>query len=352
MSAENRAFLERVMTDGVIDPGKRMRELLSQLTQSLKVLMTSNQEEIGHPENSSSATILDADGMVDALDELRDTVEQIDYARDFVKMNGLLFLFGCASERGGVPVNVRKECLKVLSTLSQNNPPVQQAMLDMDALSKLCGLYMDEAPTDENGNFRTVAVQAMSCMIRSYQVAEDAFCCSDTCRAVVNDALGVGQSVTQVPINLRTKMLFLLRALLTSDYSSRQRVRDFEAAIRCTVEFLDYNAEDDLELREASLGLLLQILEQKNSVDGVMSERSRIMSLAVPRVAALRALPAEQKETHEQELELWEALVVELAKGLTDRAIDVQRTASNEVAGPTLMLEGRPPDDPGTTLAQ
>ena len=303
MSAEDKAFLERVMTDGIVNPGKRMKELLHQLTELLSNFCSSE---------SSTSDEKEEDSMMILLEELRDIVEQIDYARDFVKMNGLPFLLGLASD-DSIPSDIRKQCLRVLSTLAQNNPPVQQALLlDCGALDQLCELYSQVTKQDENGTFRTLVVQALSCMIRGYELGEESFCNNVSCQTLINHAI----SVTEEPIHLKRKLLFLLRALVTSDYSSNQRIQNFDAAIQGTVNFLEI---DDWELRVATLSLLVQILQQRHRVDGVMSQKGRIVFILASRVETLRA---SDDETSLEELELSEALIVELAKDPSDIIVD------------------------------
>jgi hypothetical protein len=332
MSAEDKAFLEKVMTDGIIDPGKRMKELLLQLTESLQRLcscdVNKQDDEDEEPEMS----------LINLMVELQDIVEQIDYANDFVKMNGLPFLCGCTCDNG-IPVTIRKQCLRILATLAQNNPPVQQAMLDYGALDKLCNLYTQIMEDDESGTFRTLLIQALSCMVRSHVVGEETFCRVGR-ELIIHQAIGLTN--VDSPRNVRRKMLFLVRALLTSDYSSRQRVQDFSAVIHHTiVSFLDQ--EEDWELREETLGLLLQILQQKHSMDEVWRERDIVLDWLVPRINTLRAHPSEEYCTDE-ELELSESLLSELSKDLSSHnvAITVSDDDSLIQNSPIMMLEGAP----------
>lgn len=329
LSDEDKAFLEKVMMDGIIDPGKRMKELLEQLTESLQRLYSCDviRQENEEPEKT----------IINLMVELQDIVEQIDYANDFVKMNGLPFLYGCTCDNG-ISVTIRKQCLRVLATLAQNNPLVQQAMLDYGALEKLCGLYT-QVVGDESGTFRTLLIQAISCMVRSHFVGEEAFCRVGR-DLIINQAIGLTD--VDSPGNVRRKMLFLVRALLSSDYSSRQRIQDFSAVIHhIIVSFLDQ--EEDSELREVTLGLLVQILQQKHSVDEVWRERETILGWLVPRISALRALPSE--ESCSVELELSESLLSELSKELSSHneiATSISGDDSPVQNSPIMMLEGAP----------
>jgi len=316
MSEEKRKFLEQVMNDGIVDPSKRLQELLAQLTIDLKD--TSKEDSI-----------------IEALEEVRDICEQIDFARYFVNMNGLLFLLGCIAQIE-VAKSIRLECLKVLSTLAQNNPPVQQKLLESKGLDSLVGLYMTQSnENDPQGSFRTLILQALSCTVRGHAVGEESFCQSRVCRHVIELSLN-----PESPLKVQRKGVFGLRALITSDLSSTQRVRDFSGCLNRCVELVEHQ---DVEVREASLGLLLQVLQQRNSVDGVMSHAEQLAVVGVQRIQEVRQMKDDDKELHEHELDLWETLLVEFAKKPTDAVV---------VESPPLLLTGRPTDDPGTDLPQ
>ena len=91
MSEEDKAFLEAVMKEGIIDENERMKVILKQVTETMEKWKT------------SSFTKEEEDSTEELLQELRDIVEQIDYARAFAAMKGLVFLLGCAGERERMP---------------------------------------------------------------------------------------------------------------------------------------------------------------------------------------------------------------------------------------------------------
>ena len=312
-----------------------MREILKELTVTLEVISNSGDDEEVEIDEEQE------DRMIELLAELRDIVEQIDYAKSFVNIKGLPFLLGCASQGTAVPEGVRGACVGVVSTLSQNNPPVQQALLDLEAVRVMAEIYFDDA---NSSTLQGKVVQAISCIVRGHAAAEEAFTNDTICRMIIERGLRIGESSAS-PASLRRRCLFFLRALVCSDHTSRERVRMFKESIKNAVAFLDVEQEMDDDIRQNALDLLLQIMQQRKSVDCIMEEKNRILSVGVPRVAALRALPvgSEEKEFSEMELESWEGLIVELAKGL----VDVE-----EAEPPMLLLEGRPPDDNGANLPQ
>lgn len=311
MTTEDRAFLEAVMKDGVIDPAKRMKEILAHLNIWLRNFLGD-----GNDENK-----FNEDDMVDLLEELHEIVENIDFARDCVKMNGVPFLLGCSSERK-VPRPVRLQCLNISSTLSQNNPPVQEAMLrEHDALSILTNLYLTEMADDPGGSMRKCIVQALSCMVRSHRIGEESFCSNDSCRYVIEEGIGCHMPndvhTQNSSLGLQKKCVFVLKALLHSDFSSSERINKFTLAIKRAIDFIDpeNTSEADIDTKETTLDLLLGLVKQHKNVDAIVEEKKRIIQSGICRIQALQAITdPDEKEFIHEELKLWENIMVELAK--------------------------------------
>ena len=135
MSDEDRAFLEKVMAEGIIDENERMKFVLQEATKAMDYYKS----KASGDENISDPPISD-DDLEDLLQELRDIVEQIDYARAFCSLQGLPFLLGCVEERA-VPELIRNICTGILSTLCQNNPPVQKQLLELGVLKTLSDVF-------------------------------------------------------------------------------------------------------------------------------------------------------------------------------------------------------------------
>merc|ERR1712224_287055 len=93
----------------------------------------------------------DEDDLEDLLQELRDIVEQVDYARGFVNIKGCNYLLGAigatttpSSPEPVVPNRIRNTCLGILATLAQNNPPVQKELLELGAVKILSDIFLLE----------------------------------------------------------------------------------------------------------------------------------------------------------------------------------------------------------------
>ena len=348
MSEEDKKFLEMVMKEGIIDEGERMKTILNDLTRSLDRMVrgaaaagsTNSSEE----EEKTDTPELTEDDMVGLLEELRDIVEQIDYAKAFAALGGVPFLVGCASERGVVPKSVRSSCIAVLATLAQNNPHVQDIVLKSGALQTLADLFFAETPRGEefvgessaggggdagmsepdvDGTLRSKIVQAMSCSVRGHVEGERAFCASDGGRQVIECGLGLlsgsddgkDDGMPIPPPVLRRRTLFFLQALITSDEATKERIELFNPCIQyiCT-NMLSVETESDAEVRETGLGMLQRMIEQNNNVNMIAACKNAVVGVGIKRVSEIRKMEGEDKEFASYELELWEALIVQLAR--------------------------------------
>lgn len=312
MTDEDKAFLEKVMKEGIIDENERMKEILKVVTEGLDDVKSSSEQSENNMNNDTNQEMVDEIG--DLLQELRDIVEQIDYARAFMAMKGLPFLLGCISQQE-VPKSIRMSCLGVLATMASNNPPIQKELLEMGAIKTLSEVFQS-TPT-EDAAFRGKVIQALGGAVRSDEMAEQVFCAVDQARDIIMEGLH-GAEV------LQKRTLFFLRALITSDDSNRDRVRLFSHAIAFVADKLvcvnpsDNDTPTGNEIREMALELVVQILQDRKSVDVVLSRKDALVAHGVQRVSKLRALTGEDREYASVELESWENLLVQLARATPD----------------------------------
>jgi hsp70-interacting protein len=321
MSPEDKAFLEQVMKDGIVNEGERMTTILQQTTDIMELWKHAHTYT---DEQETAVQVL--------LDELRFIVEQIDYARAFSAMAGLPFLLGCVGERQAMPRSTRLVCLGILATLCHNNPPVQKQLLELGAIGILSELFFQEEEnantenenTDTDGQLRARILQAISASVRSHDLAEAVYCQLEQAVPLLEHGLGVNGNSTSTlttPTVLLTRALFFLRALVTSDTATRDRVRQFTSCICWTADTLLDNDNDDTsqEIREMALALLHEILHQKKSVNAVLSRKDPMVAKGVARVSDIRNNLTEQdQEDAAQELELWENLISLLARAEPD----------------------------------
>jgi hsp70-interacting protein len=295
MDPEKKAFLEAVMKDGIIDENERMKFILQEMTKAMDAF------QIGE-------TNVDNEHLEDLLFELRDIVEQIDYARAFCALQGLPFLLGCIQERAAVPETIREVCLGILATLCQNNPPVQLQLLELGSIKVLSDLLF----TESNDSIKAKIMQAISANVRNHELSEQVFCRLEQ----ANDLFSIGFRGREA---LQRRTLFFLRALITADTADFGRVRLFGQQVAFVADsFL--SEQVNFDLRELSLELINLILQQKKSVDILLGERKkRIVSQGVQRVSSIRKLEGEERESASHELEQWEQLLVMIARAEPDQ---------------------------------
>jgi hsp70-interacting protein len=349
MSEEDKKFLEEVMQNGVINEGDRLKTILNQCVAYLDSIKDDGKKEpvdgesaaaqVNQNEEENSNPIPSEEEVKELLQEVQDIIGQIDFAKSFAAIGGIPFLIGCASQTNTVPQSVRAACLAVLGTLCQNNPSVQYTMLEQGNIPKLINIFFAEYVNGvSNGNgdssspVQVRAVQAMSCFIRNHDVAEKIFCMNQEGKKMINCALGIysqTQESTQtngLPLpapstSLRSKALFFLQALLTSDSSDQERIRFFTDPIQYVATyFLDPNMEADSNIRETALSMLTRIMDQKKGVNAILDVKNSLVGLGVKRVAEMRALEGEEKDYVEEELRLWEKLITEVARGIRDES--------------------------------
>ena len=165
MSAENKAWLEKVMSEGLVDLVKRAGEIVDDL--KAKALV---------PVRTEPPAVLEGhalDSLLDLLDELLDIVGQIDFAQSLVQIGGIPPLIELMHPATPVPDELKSAALGVLATVAQNNPFAQDALLNLRLLPLLKETLLDR--DRKSPSLRVKALHCTSCLVRSYPPAEAAF---------------------------------------------------------------------------------------------------------------------------------------------------------------------------------
>lgn len=336
MSAEDRAFLEEVMKDGIIDECERMKFILQEFSKAMDYYKSQEEKEEEPPAPPNE------EDLEELLQELRDIVEQVDYARGFVNLKGCRYLLGAIgatsseSSLAVVPTEIRNMCLGILATLAQNNPPVQKELVELGAIKILSDIFLMETT---HLSTKTRIMQALSAMVRCYDLTEGVF--EGLPQAPLLMVRGLSTDPKVASTSLRTKALFFLRAFLTSDLSSKARVNTFVHAVAMIADtdslYLNDTNEDDsdyaaIQLRESALSLLQQLLERKLAVTLLLQRKQHLASLGVQRIQKLRSATGEEADSTRVELQHWESFLLLLARAEPEEE-PVEGTAS-----PKLLL--------------
>mmetsp|Transcript_20233 Transcript_20233/g.47557 ORF Transcript_20233/g.47557 Transcript_20233/m.47557 type:complete len:397 (+) Transcript_20233:107-1297(+) len=340
MSDEDKAFLEKVMAEGIVDESERMRFILEEFSKAMEYYKSTTSQQGAtttttttteeKEEDQPPVVPPDEDDLEELLQELRDIVEQVDYARGFVNMKGCSYLLGAvgattttttSSSKPVVPTAIRDTCLGILATLAQNNPPVQKELMELGAAKILSDIFLLETSLTPLST-KTRIVQALSAMVRCYDLTEAVFERLPQAPVLMAQGLSTDPSVSNA--SLRSKTLFFLRAFLTSDTSTPDRAGTFRHAIAAIADpdgpYLkgdDDDSDDDaaaIQLRESALSLIRQLLERRFAVTLLLQRKQHLVALGVRRIQRLRSARGEEAEFTRVELEQWESLLVQLAR--------------------------------------
>ncbi|XP_066531452.1 hsp70-binding protein 1 [Hoplias malabaricus] len=138
-----------------------------------------------------------------ALELLSDLCENLDNARDLMKLGGLevcVSRFLCHSESG-----VRWRAAQLIASCAQNMPEVQHYLLQKGALHTLLQL----TDSDPHPTVRVKALYAISCLVREQEEGLQEFLSKDGFSVLMRGMQSDNEK-------LRTKSAFLLLNLLTS----------------------------------------------------------------------------------------------------------------------------------------
>jgi len=213
MTAEDKAFLEKVMREGIIDEGERMKFILKEASSAMEYY---RQKSLSSGKEIEESPPITEEALEDLLQELRDIVEQIDYARAFCSLQGLPFLLGCI-QQAAVPQSIRLVSLGILATVGQNNPPVQHQLLELGAIKTLSDLYFgriefeseSESTPINSSAVKTKIMQSLGAMVRNHEVAETVFVNLPQAPELLRSGLDPHQTERTKPsVSLRSKTLF------------------------------------------------------------------------------------------------------------------------------------------------
>jgi len=277
MSEENKAWLEQVMKDGIVDYVKRAGEILEELTTGTKPCL-----------EGASMDDDAVDTLLERAEELDDIVGQIDFAQSLVQIGGIAPLIGIIS-CDAVPAPLRAALLGVLATVAQNNPFAQEALYQAGALA----IYLEALQSQETPSaMKAKALHAVSCLVRGHadlehallvpassspQARESAGGDAHTAGGVQNDTASssatgdadatarpaapaqglqtLADMVSSDTLKLRRKACFLVSALASSERLELHTVRVlFNATVPSIVDLL--GSETDVDARDQAIRAL------------------------------------------------------------------------------------------------
>ncbi|KAK7316568.1 hypothetical protein RJT34_00130 [Clitoria ternatea] len=188
-----------------------------------------------------------------ALQELLELVEPIDNANDLNKLGGLSAV---TRELNHSDTDIRTVAAWVLGKASQNNPIVQQQILELGVLSRL--MTMAKSNSIEEAN---KALYAVSAVIRNNVASQELFY-AEAGGWMLQDIL----SNASIDIRLRRKAILLLADL--AEYQLENRNRDeppFFNDQDLLKSVVDLTASTDLDLQEKALVAIKSLLQLRTT---------------------------------------------------------------------------------------
>ncbi|XP_051899041.1 LOW QUALITY PROTEIN: hsp70-binding protein 1 [Pristis pectinata] len=188
MPEERRQWLQ----DALSDAFNGQLDEIKQLKDCLQILNETSEDDASDEERRWNA-----------LDTVADLCENLDNARDFCKLAGMQLVVNNYLECSDPELRWRTAHL--IGTCSQNNPFVQEHVLNLDTMPKL----LDLLNSDNNDMVRIKALFAVSCLVREQEAGLREF--------VDHDGFSVLMRAMQSSVEkLKVKAAFLLQNMLIS----------------------------------------------------------------------------------------------------------------------------------------
>lgn len=337
LSSEDRAFLDRVFRELVVDPIDKMKQLIVTLkvpdsgAENIpSVLTPAHALPLALPAPSSASTSTSStsstpEGQVNhstqeirredvpelhvlqsanaeqkqnltadiegkklaALQELDDLVGLIDTAKDFCKLGGLAPLLSLQEHKS---VAIRSAALQTLSTVVQNNPHTQEVALNHGALPKL----MENLQPNTHEDVIAKTLLALSSLTGSHQAAAEKFIKAGGYQHLLNLL-----SNPQSSLKVKRKSLFFLQKIWQQP--PYHHLPNNAAIIPVLASFI---CHDDVDLREGVLKVMIQLIDHSPSnLAQLRTPHFRIRDLLSQREVAISNISdAEEKSYYNEEL--------------------------------------------------
>ncbi|XP_048780054.1 hsp70-binding protein 1-like isoform X2 [Ostrea edulis] len=217
---ERRQWLNNALVDLTVSPVEKMKECLRTLT-------------------SPNVT---EKKMTEALEEVIEWCENLDFAADFYKIGGYPVLKELMKHK---TADIRWNTLELVAVLVQNHPFCQEMALKENLLTQM----LNTLDTDDNATVKTKALYAVSCLTRENQKAQKVF--------ADHDGFSVLMRAMQTDVEkLKIKAAFLLSSLC----SNQPEFKDVMCDTGMIDQLVGVLGEEHSPFHEHTLSALLSIV--------------------------------------------------------------------------------------------
>jgi len=326
MSIEKREWLQRVMEELTYDEVERIKGVV----ESLKAVVDSsepvNEDKLGEME-----------GM---LEDLVDTVENIDNAKSFALVGGFPPLVKAMADKE--QIGLASKAIEVLSALVQNHPYCQDEAMKFDVIPLLCSWIEQGVGPDTPTVLTKIAVKALSAvssLVRGYKPGETYF--KKKCGGI---ALLLRCISATLNPRMQRKALFMLRAVYLKDKpgtvlaATNGLPSKLEGQPRQPGLFevlCKMCGSDDIDLRENAFAACDEMLGHfPNSLLHFNQQSPTLQDVASRRMKEIRDMEKDKREQFEEELKTCLTILMRCKKGLFHPTYEFQ------VVDPSLTLPG------------
>ncbi|XP_072998065.1 hsp70 nucleotide exchange factor FES1-like [Typha latifolia] len=276
LSDEDRRWFMEAMQSQTVDVLKRMKEITL-------VMRT--------PEDVLEAQGVTSENIEDMLDELQEHVESIDMANDLHSIGGLVPLLGYLKNSHA---GIRAKAADVVSTIVQNNPKSQQLVMEANGLEPLLTNFV----SDPSITARTKALGAISSLIRHNKPATAAF-------RLANGYAGLRDALGSEDVRFQRKALNLIQYLLHENISDCSIVTELGFPRLMT----HLASSDDLNVREAALGGLLELARDRMSgSNNALAEDDKLKQVLRSRIEGISLMTPDDLGSAREERQLVDSL--------------------------------------------
>ncbi|KAG8074420.1 hypothetical protein GUJ93_ZPchr0006g42579 [Zizania palustris] len=272
---ERRWLAEAVERHMMVDVMSRMREIALLMSTPLSVL-----EALG----------ITPDEIEGLLAELQVHVESIDMANDLHSVGGLVPVIKYLRNSNS---RIRAKAADVVTTVVQNNPTSQQLVMEASGFEPLLSNFT----SDPDLTARIKALGALSSLIRNNKPGVSAF-------RLANGYAGLRAALTSESARFQRKALNLTHYLLSENHS--------DCSVFAQLGFprlmMHLVSSDDLGVREAALGGLLELARDTTLGNNLVAFHDRLRQLLWTRIERIRSMAPEDLDAAREERQLVDSL--------------------------------------------
>ncbi|KAK9698997.1 hypothetical protein RND81_08G146500 [Saponaria officinalis] len=273
------------------DELKKRQVEIQELMEKLKMPSDAELMKIAIDDLNNSSVVVE--DRLRALEELLVLVEPIDNANDLGKLGGLSAV---ARQLDNVDPEVRKLAAWVLGKATQNNPAVQQQVLELGILAKLIKMVKSDF-TEE----ATKALYAVSAAIRNNVIAQQMFY-AEAGDLMLKDIL----SNSTFDIRLRRKCVFLVGDLAEAQLEDGPKAKLPFFSDRVFLKaVVDLTSSDDLELQEKALTAIKSLLQLRSIEASIFREACALdKALESMKLQLQQVMEDENRQEYAEDVEI------------------------------------------------